>query len=78
MKGRFNIPMTEYYIEGNNIQEFEYVQTMYDPWLEKQGFQFKQYYAVPTKEKFAFMVTYETPAQFQANAFIRNLTNNKI
>lgn len=61
MKGRFNTPMTEYYIEGENIQEFKYVLTIYNNWLEEHGFQFKQYYATPLKDKFAFMVTYNVP-----------------
>ena len=80
MKGRFNIPMTEYYVEGENAKELEYVENTYHLWLEEQGFQFKQYYAMPLKDKvsFAFLVTYNTPAQFQADAFIRNLTNYKI
>lgn len=61
MKGRFNLNMTEYYIEGENIQELGYVQTVYDPWLEEHGFQFKQYCAIPLKGTFAFMVTYNVP-----------------
>lgn len=61
MKGRFNLNMTEYYIEGENIRELGYVQTIYDPWLEEHGFQFKQYCAIPLKGKFAFMVTYNVP-----------------
>lgn len=62
MKGRFNTPMTEYYIEGENIQELRYILTIYDDWLEKHGFQFKQYYAIPPKDKIAFMVTYNVPS----------------
>jgi len=61
MKGRFNLNMTEYYIEGKDIREFEYVQTIYDPWLEKHGFQFKQYCTIPLKGTFAFMVIYNVP-----------------
>lgn len=41
MKGRFNIPMTEYYVEGENAKELEYVENTYHLWLEEQGFQFK-------------------------------------
>lgn len=61
MKGRFNLNMTEYYIEGKDIREFEYVQTIYDPWLEKHGFQFKQYCTIPLKGTFAFMIIYNVP-----------------
>ena len=61
MKGRFNLNMTEYYIEGENIQELEYVEIIYDPWLEEHGFQFKQNCIIPLKDKFAFMVTYNVP-----------------
>ena len=78
MKGRFNIPMTEYYVEGENTGEFMYLDQTYHPWLEKQGFRLKRTYTFPVKNSFAFMITYETPAQFQADAFIRNLTNYKI
>ena len=62
MKGRFNTPMTEYYIEGDNIQELRYILTIYDDWLEEYGFQFKQYYMIPLKDKIAFMVTYNVPS----------------
>lgn len=81
MKGRLNTPMTEYYIEGENIQELRYVLTIYDDWLAEHGFQFKQYYSMPSlkdKANFVFLVTYNTPSQFQADAFIINLTNYKI
>lgn len=78
MKGRFNIPMTEYYVEGENTKEFTYLDEVYHPWLEKQGFRLKRADTFPVRNNFAFLVTYETPAQFQADAFIRNLTNFKI
>ena len=78
MRGRFNIPMTEYYIEGENTGEFAYLDEVYHPWLEKQGFRFKRADTFPVKNSFAFMITYETPARFQVDAFNRNLTNYKI
>lgn len=74
MKGRFNTPMTEYYIEGENAKELEYVKNTYHLWLEEQGFHFKQYYTMPSlkdKVSFVFLITYNTPSQFQADAFIR-------
>lgn len=37
------------------------MQTIYDPWLKEQGFQFKQYCTIPLKGGFAFMVTYNVP-----------------
>lgn len=77
MKGRFNIPMTEYYIEGTGIKELEYVINICNDWLEEQGFQFKQYVTMPHRHDIIFQVTYNTPAQFQVDAFTRNLTNNK-
>lgn len=42
MRGRFNIPMTEYYVEGENTGEFAYLDETYHPWLEKQGVPFKE------------------------------------
>lgn len=77
MRGRFNIPMTEYYIEGNGIEELERVTIICSDWLEEQGFQFKQYTVMPHKRDIIFQVIYYTPAQFQVDAFTRNLTNNK-
>ena len=61
MRGRFNIPMTEYYVEGENTGEFMYLDQTYHPWLEKQGFRFKRADTFPVKDSFAFMVTYEVP-----------------
>ena len=77
MKGRFNIPMTEYYVEGENTREFVYLDEVYHPWLQEQGFRLKRADTLPVRNGFAFLVTYETLAQFQADAFIRNLTNIK-
>ena len=77
MKGRFNIPMTEYYIEGQGIKNLEYIITVCNKWLEEQGYQYKRYAAMPDKQDIIFQVVYDTPSQFQADAIIRNLTNIK-
>ena len=61
MKGRFNLNMTEYYIEGENTWELKYVLTIYNDWLKEHGFQYKQYSTIPLKDTFAFMVTYNVP-----------------
>ena len=82
MKGKFNIPMTEYYIEGEGPQELGYAETAYGPWLEKHNFTFKSYMVKPMTNHgrdytFTFRVTYITPPEFQVDSFYRNLTNYK-
>ena len=82
MKGKFNIPMTEYYIEGEGPQELGYAETACGPWLEKHNFTFKSYMVKPMTNHgrdytFTFRVTYITPLEFQVNSFYRNLTNYK-
>lgn len=81
MKGKFNIPMTEYYVEGEGLQELEYAEAVCGPWLEKRKFIFKDYVINPMGRgrdmTFTFKVTYITPPEFQVDAFYRNLTNYK-
>ena len=82
MKGRFNIPMTEYYVEGEGPQELEYAEAACGPWLEKHKFIFKNYAIKPSVGRgrdrtVTFKVSYITPPEFQVDAFYRNLTNYK-
>lgn len=77
MKGRFNIPMTEYYIEGQGIKNLEHIVTVCNEWLEEQGYRYKRYIVMPDKQDIIFQIVYDTPPQFQVDAFNRNLTNYK-
>lgn len=60
-KGYFNLAMTEYYIIGNGVDDFDYAIEHCIKWCENNGLRFKRYDVKPYDISVQFKFTFEIP-----------------
>lgn len=77
MKGQFNCYLTKYFVRATGIKEVTYVEEVYHPFLESQGFKWEECCTWIEDDELQIRITYSTNPKYWSSYAYENLTNIK-